>query len=154
MRGGLWPYHSFWVMHFMVYYLFLVRSCVKFLRETWGGVGGVYYILKRTLTPEGGWLWSDPPSIVPKYVSFPTLVPQVLIIPALPIFSYLSLSGNLHKLFSKNYDWKMWWHFIIYWFSEYIMSVTRKISFSECLVFIKNAHATVLFSVLFLCPVQ
>ena len=43
---------SLWVTRFMVYYLFLVRSFVKFLREILGGVGGVYHILKRNLTHE------------------------------------------------------------------------------------------------------
>lgn len=48
--------------------------------------------LRGTLSLWGGLLWSDTLSIVPNYVFFPTLGPQVFIFPSLSLESYLFLS--------------------------------------------------------------
>ena len=53
MRGGLWPYRSLWVICFMVYYSLFVRSFVKFLRGTWGGIAASVTVLRGTLHPRG-----------------------------------------------------------------------------------------------------
>ena len=88
-RGGLWPYLSsgsdvLWYTYFWSGLLF-----VKFLKETWGGVSGVCYILKRNLTPQGVGLRSEAPSSVPKCVFFPTQGPSS---PSLSLSAYWILS--------------------------------------------------------------